>query len=84
MIFGIKEQSIILTHTMYCWLFATNIPGLLMTGLVVQGHILILLPNFSNKRLCCSIAMVPTFVLNIMTSLHDKFGVVDCPWMMYL
>ncbi len=73
MFFGMKEQSIILTHTMYCWLFATNIPGLLMTGFVVQGHILILLPNFSNKALCCSIALVPTFVLNIMTSLHGEF-----------
>ncbi len=39
MIFGIKEKWIILTHTMYCWLFATNIPVLLMTAFVLQGHI---------------------------------------------
>ncbi len=37
---GIKEKMIILTYTMY-WLLTidTNIPMLLMTGFVVQGHI---------------------------------------------
>ncbi len=34
MIFVIKEKWIILTHTMYC----TNIPVLLMTAFVLQGH----------------------------------------------
>ncbi len=38
MIFSIKEKFIILTHTVYCWLIATNIPVLLMTGIVVQGR----------------------------------------------
>ncbi len=40
MIFGIKEKSIILTHKMFLILLAiaTNIPVLLMTGFVVQGH----------------------------------------------
>ncbi len=37
MIFGIKEKCIILTHTMLA--IATNIPVLLMTGFVLQGHI---------------------------------------------
>ncbi len=40
MIIGIKEKSIILTHTIYCLLaIATNVPVLLKTGIVVQGHI---------------------------------------------
>ncbi len=39
MICGIKEKSIILTQTMYCWLLATNIPMRLMTAFVLQGHI---------------------------------------------
>ncbi len=36
MIFVIKEKSIILTRTMLA--IATNIPELLMTGFVLQGH----------------------------------------------
>ncbi len=35
MIFGIKEKSIILTHSM---VIATNIPQRLKTGFVLQGH----------------------------------------------
>ncbi len=38
-IFVIKEKCIILTHTMYLSI-ATNIPVLLMTAFVLQGHIL--------------------------------------------
>ncbi len=38
MIFGIKEKQIILTHNVLLAI-ATNIPLLLMTGFVVQGHI---------------------------------------------
>ncbi len=38
MILGIKEKSIILTHTVYFLAVTTNIPVLLMTGFVVQGH----------------------------------------------
>ncbi len=39
MIIGIKGKSIILIHTMLFLAIATNIPMLLMTGFVVQGHI---------------------------------------------
>ncbi len=38
MIFGIKEKSIILTYTMYCWLLLQYTCAI-MTGFVVQGHI---------------------------------------------
>ncbi len=41
MIFGIKEKSIILTHTVSVLLStATNITVRLMTGFVVQSHVL--------------------------------------------
>ncbi len=40
MILGIKEKSIILTHTVYLLAIATNIPQQLRTGFVIQGHIL--------------------------------------------
>ncbi len=39
MIFGIKLKSVIWTHTNVLLAFATNIPVLLMTVLVLQGHI---------------------------------------------
>jgi len=47
MIFGIKEKSIILTHTMYYWLLP-HIPVRHVTGFVVQGHILLLKVTFPN------------------------------------
>ncbi len=37
MIFDIKEKLVILTHTLLA--IATNIPVLLMTDFVLQGHI---------------------------------------------
>ncbi len=42
MIFGIKETSIVLTHTVYFLAITTNIPQRLKTGFVLQGHIYIL------------------------------------------
>lgn len=38
MIFRIEEKSIILTRTIYCLAFATNIPVLLMDWFMVLGH----------------------------------------------
>ncbi len=39
MIFGIKEKWIILDNPNVFLAIATNIPVLLMTGFVIQGHI---------------------------------------------
>ncbi len=46
--FVINEKCIILTHAMYCWLLLQiNIPVLLMTAFVLQGHICDIL------QMCC-------------------------------